>query len=397
MNKTLPESSLWSIQFSTIIVMTLSFFVGVMLLTAGFPAHITTVTKNPALGGLMTTVFMITAIITRPIVGFMIAKVNLKVLNIFALVFLAITVGLSYGEISINMLLGLRGLHGIAFGILSTCMATMATNIIPAKRLGEGIGFYGLSTSGGTSFAPMIALAILQYFSYNVLIATSVTLLIVTLGLNLTIKPEQKALAAPNSSEIKEKISFMEYAFDKRPLLPCILILCFSLTLGGVISFMKQLSATAGLEATAPLFFLVMAVVMMTCKVFAGFIYDRMGHKVIIYPAAITGMIALFLISTTTSAAMLLAAGVLYGITYGALIPPLQTLAVSSVEKKKQGTANAMYFTFMDLGMALGAALLGILAGMYGYRFIYSFSIGLLIMLVVLYTFTLGMKAKKEG
>jgi len=34
---------------------------------------------------------------------------------------------------------------------------------MPAKRIGEGIGYYGMATSGGTSFAPMIALAVLQY------------------------------------------------------------------------------------------------------------------------------------------------------------------------------------------------------------------------------------------
>jgi MFS family permease len=93
------------------------------------------------------------------------------------------------------------------------------------------------------------------------------------------------------------------------------------------------------------------------------------------YPAAVCGIIGLYLLSTVRSTPMLLVAGVFYGTAYGFLTPTLQTLAVSKVDKKKQGTANAMFLSFMDLGMALGSPILGIVAGAQGYRAIYSISI----------------------
>ncbi|MFB6467440.1 MFS transporter [Cytobacillus sp. Hz8] len=50
--------------------------------------------------------------------------------------------------------------------------------------------------------------------------------------------------------------------------------------------------------------------------------------------------------------------------------PTLQALAVSFVAREKQGTANAMFFSCMDLGMAIGSIGLGMLEGLAGYHFI---------------------------
>ncbi|MBU3146093.1 MFS transporter [Clostridium sp. CF012] len=100
----------------------------------------------------------------------------------------------------------------------------------------------------------------------------------------------------------------------------------------------------------------------MVSKAVSGIIYDRIGHKVIMYPAAVCGMIGLYLLSIVNGTLLLLVAAVFYGAAYGFLTPTLQTITVSKVSKKKQGIANA----------------------------IYSVSIFFIVVLVVLYAFTLG-------
>jgi MFS family permease len=418
------ESILFTPRFITIILMALALFLSIMMLTAGLPAYITATTKNAFIGGMMTTTFMIAAILTRPAIGFVIQKVNTRTLNMVVIVVLA---GLIYSLSIIHAtpaLLVIRALQGICFGVLSTTIATMATRSMPVKRIGEGIGFYSMATSGGTSFAPMIALAILQSVSYQALILTSAALSILTLVLTILVKNNQKKETTGQTSNqaadqvadqaadqvadqaadqatgkavdkaAQPKISFAAYAFDRRALVPCIILLFFSTTLGGVTSFLKLLGRDAGIESHVALFFLVEAIVLLVVKMVSGIVYDRFGHKVIIYPAAICGMIGLYLLSIVNSTPMLLAAGVFYGLAYGFLTPTLQTIAVSKVEKSKQSTANAMYLSFMDLGMALGAPLLGLVAGALGYRMIYTVSIFLIVALIILYTLTLGQQKK---
>lgn len=379
MNK---PSKLWTGQFTAIVVMAFLFFLCLQILTAGFPAYITE-KHNPTQAGLMTTVFMIAAIVTRPLIGYLFHKLNMKWMSIITLIFLAITIAISFGQDSVPMLLLLRALHGIGFGIITTIFSTLATNIIPIKRIGEGIGYYGLATSVGTSIAPMFALSILFYFSYNLLIILSVILTVATLILSFFIKAPQKA----QPSQIKEnKISFKEYAFDKRALLPCLLTSFFTVSLGGIVSFLKELGKEAELGSAVSVFFLIMAVVMTIVRPISGRIFDSYGHKILVYSGAICGIIGLFLLSITQGTFTLFLAGAFYGISYGVTTPTLQAIAVSNVNKEKQGTANAMYFSCMDLGMAVGSTGLGFLASHTSFHFIYGFSALFIVVLLFVYT-----------
>jgi MFS family permease len=380
MNQT---SKLWTPQFTAILAMAFLFFLCVQLLTAGFPAFITDVKNNPAQGGLMTTVFMVAAIATRPFVSSLMQKMDNKKLSLFSLGFVFLTVALSFGQDSVGFLLLLRVFHGIGFGIITTIFSTMATRIIPTHRLGEGIGYYGLATSVGTSLGPMLALALLQVFSFNALIILSIVLTAATLVLNAFVKGPQRAV--PSASPM-EKGSFKEHAFDRKAFTPAILTAFFSITLGGVISFLRELGKEANITGSISLFFLVLTVVMIIVRPFSGRMYDKYGHKVIIFPATLSGIIGLTLLAFTQYTLTLLIAAAFYGIAYGTVTPTLQALAVSAVSKEKQGTANAMYFSSMDLGMALGSTGLGILASYTSYHFIYAFSVIFLMGLLLAYT-----------
>ena len=75
----------------------------------------------------------------------------------------------------------------------------------------------------------------------------------------------------------------------------------------------------------------------------------------------------------------MITAGALVGIGYGSVTPILQTQIISSVDKQRLGIANSLFFNSMDLGMALGAFILGIVANSYGYSSIYMFGIVLIV------------------
>ncbi|MEH7441167.1 MFS transporter [Bacillus sp. JJ1122] len=391
MNQT---SKLWTAQFTAIVLMAFLFFLCLQLLTAGFPAFITDVKNNPAQGGLMTTVFMAAAIATRPFVSSLMQKMDNKKLSLISLGFIAISVGLSFGQDSVGFLLLLRVFHGMGFGIITTIFSTMATNIIPTHRLGEGIGYYGLATSVGTSLGPMLALALLQVFSFNLLIILSIVLTFITLVLNLFVKAPKRVVPVKNTVQ---KVSFKEHAFDQKAFTPAILTAFFSITLGGVISFLRELGKEANIVASISLFFLVLTIMMIMVRPVSGRMFDKYGHKVIIYPATIAGIIGLSLLAFTQNTLTLLIAAVFYGIAYGTVTPTLQALAVSAVPKEKQGTANAMYFSSMDLGMALGSTGLGIVASYTSFHFLYGFSVVFLLGLLLAYTliFVKGKPAAK--
>ncbi|SFC64208.1 Predicted arabinose efflux permease, MFS family [Bacillus sp. OV322] len=384
---------LWTWQYIIIIIMTFLFFLSLQALMGGFPAFVGEITHDPAKGGLMTTSFMLAAIFTRPFIGIFMHKLNMKATLIVTLLFVLITIGLSFGRATFSILVMLRILQGISFGIISTLFATFATNLIPSARIGEGIGYFGMATSLGTTFGPMIALSMLHSYSFNKLLTVMLFITLLTAAGSFFIKNNQ---GAPAAKPVPDK-SLFEFAFDKRAFLPCLLVALFYITFSGIVNFIDGLGAANHFGGKVSIFFLIVAGMMVFTRPFSGKIYDRFGHKLLIYPASVSGIIGLILLAFTHNFAMLSAAAVFYGIAYGIMQPTFQAWAVSRVTPEKKGTANAMSLSFMDLGMAIGAGTLGNVAVEIGYNATYGLSSFLIFLLVFLYmAFSLTNKTKKE-
>jgi MFS family permease len=136
---------------------------------------------------------------------------------------------------------------------------------------------------------------------------------------------------------------------------------------------------------------------MIVIRPISGRLFDNYGHKIIILPAILSGIIGLILLAFTSNTPTLLLAGICYGVAYGTVTPSLQAIAVSSVSRDKHGTANAMFFSAMDLGVAIGSTGLGLLASATSYRFIYGFSVVPLIALIIAYSFIYLKKRQPEA
>jgi len=113
------------------------------MLNASFPVFIIEKGHDPATGGMMTTAFMLAAIFTRPFVSVFLHRMNMKKIMFITLILLFFCVLMSFNRDLIPLLLLIRVLEGVGFGIITTLLATMTTNIIPHERLGEGVGFFG--------------------------------------------------------------------------------------------------------------------------------------------------------------------------------------------------------------------------------------------------------------
>jgi predicted MFS family arabinose efflux permease len=378
------KSRLWTPQFILIIFVTFLFFLCLQMLTAGFPVFVTGLKSNPAEGGLMTTVFMLAAIFTRPVIGILIHKMNIKRILVFTLLLVTGVIFLSYGQTSLSFLVMIRILHGIGFGIGSTLLATLATTLIPHERLGEGIGYFGMATSLGTTLGPSLALSFVHSFSFNVTIL--VTAAIAVLGFIMSLLIKNTGQPQKSEPKIEQKGSIMQYAFDKNALLPCFLVFLFYLTFSGIVNFINGLGEEVHLGGKVSIFFLLNAIVTVLIRPFSGKIYDRMGHKYLIYPACLAGISGLVIMSLTRNFATLIVAAIVYGIAYGIMQPTFLAWAVSRVTPDKKGTANAMALSFMDLGMALGAISLGGVADQFDYRSMYGISSLLIVILLILYS-----------
>src|SRR5699024_6432189 len=68
---------------------------------------------------------------------------------------------------SIVLLFVMRIAQGIGWGFSTTATGTIATDLIPPKRRGEGMGYFGLSGNLALAFGPALGLTLVDLISFS--------------------------------------------------------------------------------------------------------------------------------------------------------------------------------------------------------------------------------------
>lgn len=362
-----PER-LWTKSFILLTLCNLLLFTGLQMTLSTLPAY-----AEESLGAssvqvsLVTSLFALSAIASRLFSAKAMEKGGRNLLIFLGLsISLAAVIGY-YWAGTIAALLGMRILFGIGFGMASTAFPTMASDVIPIRRMGEGMGYFGLSTSLAMSAGPLLGLTLLQGPGFgSLLIFTGAALvLILPLGYRLTavLPVHHKEPAMAQASEIKGG------AF-RRLFIPCLLNFLLSVSYGGLLGFLALYGKEAHLEHIA-YFFLFNAVAIVLIRPFSGKIYDRFGPAALLIPGSLFIVGGLLLLSYATSTAALFPAAICYGIGFGSMQPALQTWMIQSVDVRQRGMANGMFFNSLDLGVAIGTMLLGSVALYNSYAVMY--------------------------
>ncbi|WP_077247900.1 MFS transporter [Bacillus sp. FJAT-27225] len=390
------KAKLWTNQYVIIILLSSVMFASFYMITAGFPIFVSSISNNPAIAGIMTTTLMLASLVTRFFASVIIQKVNMKLLLIISLVYFSGTIGLTLVNQSIGFLIFIRALQGIGFSMLTILVFTISSNIVPKSRLGEGIVFFAMSTSVGTTMGPLIAISYLANYSFR-------SMMILTLGLmafslvcsfftkNNTIKQEEE----PQKETNKEP--FYKYMFDKRVLLPSILVALNYMAIAGTVNFIGAFGKEINVGGKISQFFIAQAIAMVLVRFFSGKIFDRWGHRILIIPAAISGAAGLVLLGFSTGMMMVWVSGILFGIAYGVIHPTIQAWALTLVPPDKKATANSMLLIFIDFGLAVGSVGLGFLAKNVGYGMTFSSSAAFMVVILLLYLIGSRKKAPTEA
>ncbi|CQR55403.1 MFS transporter [Paenibacillus riograndensis] len=374
---------LWTSSFITLTLCNLLLFMGLQMTLSTLPAYAEgTLQASSVQVSLVTSLFALSAIASRLFSGKAMEKGGRNLL-----IFLGLAVSITavigyYWAGSILALLLLRMLFGIGFGMASTAFPTMASDIIPIRRMGEGMGYFGLSTSLAMSAGPLIGLSLLQGPGFgSLLISTAAALvLILPLSYRLTRKlpAHHKEPAAPPVAEIRG-------GTFRRLFIPCLLNFLLSVSYGGLLGFLALYGAEAHLEHIA-YFFLFNAVAIVVVRPLSGKIYDRFGPPALLIPGSLFIVAGLLQLSFASSTAALFPAALCYGIGFGSMQPALQTWMIQSVEPRQRGTANGMFFNSLDLGVAIGTMILGSIALYTSFGVMYRYSALAPVLLLLIYT-----------
>ena len=71
----------------------------------------------------------------------------------------------------VGVILALRLLHGLAWGLSSTAIMTVVADIIPHKRFAEGMGYFAVASAIATAVAPALSIGVLASYGVVPMIA----------------------------------------------------------------------------------------------------------------------------------------------------------------------------------------------------------------------------------
>ncbi|WJE17797.1 MFS transporter (plasmid) [Bacillus cereus] len=350
---------LWTKNYIMLTITAFLLFSGFYLLMPTLPMFIKQLGGSESQVGFIIGVFTISAVIFRPIVGGLMDRYGRRVFIISGLLFFAITMYFYDWVTGIAFLVVLRILHGISWAVGTTSISTAVTDVIPPSRRGEGMGWYGLAMTLGMALGPILGLWIVKSLSFHYLFLLCTALAIMAFILAFGTKiPEVQHTS-------KKPISF----FEKTVLPVAIVTFFLSLTFGGITTFLPLFAAN--IQVNAGTFFLVYAVTLTVIRPLAGKISDKHGEGIIIVPALFILIVSLLVLAMTKGIVGLVITAILYGIGFGSAQPALQIVTLRLASPEKRGVANATFFTAFDLGIGLGAILLGFVSQLMGYQMLF--------------------------
>lgn len=340
------------------------------------------VTPSLTIAGIIAGVFSISALLIRPLAGVTADLVNKKILCIAANLLMSFALlGYMFSS-NVAVLFFFRILHGVAFGISGTVNIALATNYIPKKRVGEGIGYYGLGQVFAQIISPNIAVRIASSYGFQPLFLIVTTLSIIGVLL-LTVVPYQN-ITPPKQKE-KKKFHWNDFV-AKEVLVYAAVGGMFSLG-NGIVSSFLVLVAEERQIANIGLFFSVGAIVLFVLRLFVGKIADKRGLTLIVNVSLIATAISLLIISLAGTLSLLLLASILKSIGQGGGQISLQAECIKRVDPGRIGVATSTFYIGADIAQGIGPMIGGAISHIFNYTVLFLVSAVLMIVVMVFFNF----------
>ena len=384
------KDRLWTKVFIALYASNFIFFFGFYMLQPTLPLYITQIGGNDGDVGMVATAFAVAAVVVRLLITFLLEKFSRKTL-LYAGLILSLVMSAAYSLMSSVLGIAvLRVLQGVGFGFVTTFCGSMAADALPDSRRGEGIGYFSMGTTAAVAFSPMVGLAIMNGWGFIALFIATAVVLIFSL---ITVK----TVKLPESTKPKavegEKIKLWNRFYDTRVWFQTILLLLYGIARASQQNYLSLLATERGLSTLA-VYYIIEPATVFVFKFLTAKVYDKYGPKSTLIPGAIGCIIAMYIYSTVKTDAWFLVSAVMAGVAIGAIIPTFQVWIMNAVGAKNRDLGSALYYNIYDIGIAIGSAIMGVLAMNFGYFGMYR--VAMFIMIAFLLIFVIPVVCGKK-
>jgi len=325
--------------------------------------------SDTAIGGTAAGIYVIGGLLSRIVAGKYIEMVGRKKMLLIGLSFALVMSTTYFFVSSIAMLMAIRFLHGMSYGISSTCTSDIVAKLLPQSRRGEGLGYFFLSITIACAIGPLLGMTLGSSQNYDAVFFVGLVMYSLALVMALILRVPEETLT---EEQIREAKSFTLNSMFQRSALPLALtVMVFYFSYSGVLAFIASYSEEIGLVETATFFYLSVAAGTLLSRIYAGRIYDEKGPNKVIIPAYVGFIIGMTIFATTSDSLLFLFSGFIIGIGVSIVFSICQSIVVSRTPPRRYGVTTSTFSALNDLGTGLGPSILGILIAAVGFRDMY--------------------------
>lgn len=166
-NTNQAKDKLWTLPFILVLIVGVISGAATQMVTPLIMEYAVNLGAPMTIAATIASVISIIALFMRPFCGMLSDKVNRRTMLMISTALAGVCVlGYSFAATPGTMVC-IRILHGVAFAFMGVSNMAFATNYIPASRIGEGIGWFGLSIIVAQAFGPGLGVFLADNFSYS--------------------------------------------------------------------------------------------------------------------------------------------------------------------------------------------------------------------------------------
>jgi MFS family permease len=341
---------------------------GMQMLVATLPVYVITLGGSQADAGLVSGVLALTALVFRPLLGWLTDAWRRRPLVLMGTSFygLASMVYLLAGSIPL-LVLG-RLVHGFGLSCYTTASNAYVADIAPVKRRAEAVGIYAAAQDFGLIMGPVTGFMLVGLIGFQHLFYFTGGLAFTAFSISILPKehrPSWKIKRQPWSP----RTSIV--AVDALPI--AWMALCMGIGFGAINAFISIFAQSRGVQNPG-FYFMVQAVALLASRTPAGRLADRCGRAITIIPGVMLMVLAIALLPLARGFPNFVISASLFGMGFGSAQPATMALLIDRVRPEQRGLATSTYFTGFDGGISIGAILLGVVSQHWGFGVMWPIS-----------------------
>lgn len=373
--ETTAKARLWTLDFILNCFISLGFFIAYYMFLPTLPAHLVSTGLSNSEAGLVIGSLAITSAVTRPIIGILCDRGWAKTGIMAGLAVLAvIAVGLNWTR-AVLVLVGLRLIQGAGLAAFTSSSSTVIANVVPASRRGEAMGYAGMPQGLGMTIGPLLGTVLLEGWGFGLVAYSSAA---ITTCSVLIASRLSKAASRPGDGASEDSKPGKMALFCKHATQPFAVGFSFTVAWGGLGAYLPIFVYDRRIGSPGT-FYLVFALALLCTRIFAGRVSDRYGRAVGIYGGMGLMALALLILAVSGSMVTLLASALMSGVGQGFSFPAIMALTVDKAPVAERGQAVSTVAMGMDIGMAVGAMILGPVVDVAGFSAMFASAGGIVI------------------